>query len=45
MSENNRHCGRRRNRNMELDVCLYAAILMLGIIAICVICGWWVPAE
>jgi hypothetical protein len=46
MTESNRNrCGRRRNRNMEIDVCMYAGILMLGIVVIAALCGWWVPVE
>jgi hypothetical protein len=31
----------RRNRNLEVDVCMYAGILMLGIVVIAALCGWW----
>jgi hypothetical protein len=35
----------RRNRNLAVDVCMYAGILMLGIVVIAALCGWWVPVE
>jgi CHASE2 domain-containing sensor protein len=35
----------RRNRNLAVDVCMYAGILMLGIVVIAALCGWWAPVE